>query len=831
MRFLLLLLFAIHSSLFTSHAQTTVRGVVEDSANHERLVSASVMYLRKGKTIKFARTNQQGEFAITVDHIELGDQLQATMMSYGKRRRGIPMNSTKPVTIALPSEAFALREVKVQGSRVTGRDTITFDLTRFANERDNSLKDVLRKLPGVDVSSSGMISYNNKAISRFTVEGLDLSGGRYNQLTENIKAKDVKKAEVVEHDQPIKALRDKVYSDDVSLNVTLKDEARDKLMATLRPYLLMDDPTHVGGSANIRQIGKKRQQMYDVGYDRKGGDFGLFSNILGYNYNRLSSASVPTWYSMPSLSAPLDEQRMRFNTSQRYGLNHIRKTKKGNELRVAAQYDRNVIRQETMNRTEYFLDGQEPTVTTEQQRKTIITDYFTAEAEHKLNTANTYGNELLRIKAEQGDGLSQLPELSQRVRVPKLDIEGSLYRMYPLKDGAQLTWKSILDYHHAVSDLYIDADRYRLRTNLWHTKHLLGWQRKSGRLTQTYDVSIEGEDVHVAQTDNLHLTLEARPRWQYQTSTLTLQLSPVLTFERFVRQQETMLWLHPSAYFVWKPDSRHELTFSSSYSHDTGNMSNYVLDEYRRNYRTWYKAGGFIPVSRQLYGSLRYQYKRPVHELFANASFTASRHWSNSTTDMQIIDGNYYYTLKELHSHGDQISGRVTVSKGFYSIKTKVSMGINGSISWGKQLSADNWYDYKTRSLTLMPGVIFSPKWCEFDYEGSFSFNGNETSGLSQTTLFNWRQRLTLTSTIGQFDFSWKFFHYHNELQAGHTLNTLLSDVSATWRMKNIRLKAELRNIFNKQAYEVTTYSGIATSTTSYGLRPRELIISVEFSL
>ena len=59
----------------------------------------------------------------------------------------------------------------------------------------------------------------------------------------------------------------------------------------------------------------------------------------------------------------------------------------------------------------------------------------------------------------------------------------------------------------------------------------------------------------------------------------------------------------------------------------------------------------------------------------------------------------------------------------------------------------------------------------------------------------------------------------------------LLSDVSVTWRLKTVRLKAALNNLFNKQAYEETTYTGIATSTTSYLLRPRELILSAEFSL
>jgi len=812
-------------------SQTTVKGVVEDSATHERLVNASVSYLRKGKTLKFARTDGQGQFAITVDKVEMGDQLQASMMSYGKRRRGVPLTVSKPIVLRLPAEAFVLKEVKVQGSRITGRrDTITYDLTRFATERDNSLKDVLKKLPGVDIARNGTISYNGKEISRFTLEGLDLTGGRYNLLTENVRAKDVKKAEIVEHDQPIKSLRDKIFSNDVGINITLKDEARDRLMATLRPYILFDDPTHVAGTANLRQIGKKRQMMYDIFYDRKGQGFGYFSNVLGYNYNRLTAASLPQWYTVPSLSSPIDDERLRFNTSQRYGLNRIQKTKGGDEIRVAAEYERSVVRQQTSNRTTYTYDDHQAE-TSEQLSKTITNDKFTAEIEHKVNTDTNYGNELLSIGASQGDGLSEVADLTQRIRVPHLDLSGSVYRLFPLKRGAQITWKSILDYHHGVGDLYVNGERSRLRTNHWHTRHLLNWQKKTGRLTRTYEGSIAVENVNVASTNNFHLSAELHPQLRYRDDQLRLSFEPRLAFERYARQQASMLCLHPTFSLDWQPDNRSELSVYSYYDNSIADMRNYALDEYRRDYRTWYRAGDIIPVTRRLYASLKYQYKRPIRELFARVSLSASRTWNNATTDMQIVDGNYYYTTKELHSHSNGLYGNAMISKGFAAINTKVSLGISGDINKGSQLSGDQWYDYTTRSLGITPGIIFSPKWCELDYEGSFSFNSNESAGASKATLFNWRQRLMITSTIGHVDLSWKLLHYRNEVQKGNAQYTLLSDVMATWRLKDVRLKAQLNNLFNKKAYETTTYSGLATSTTSYVLRPRELIITVEFNL
>ena len=828
MRQLLLLIFSL-SCCIRMDAQTAVRGVVEDSATHERLANASVTYLRKDKTLKFARTDKQGQFAINIDKVEMGDQVQATMMGYDKRRRGVPM-AGKQMTILLPARAFELKEVKVQGSRVTGRDTITYDLTRFATERDNSLKDVLKKLPGVDVAKNGTIAYNGKEISRFTVEGLDLTGGRYNQLTENIRAKDVKKAEIVEHDQPIKALEKRVMTDDVGMNVTLKDDARDKLMATLRPYLLLDDPTHVAGSANIRQIGKRKQRMYDAAYDRKGQDISESYSIMGFNWNRLSAATLPSWYTAPSLSTPIDADYLRFNTSQRYGVNQLTKTKGDDELRVSALYSRTVERQHTQNTSTYYLDDM-PTVTSEDKYLTIKSDHFATELEHKTNKENHYGNEVLRISASQDDGLSELKQLTQQVRMPQVDVSGSFYRLFPLHRASdQLTWKSILDYHHSVNDLYVDEERNRLRTNLWHTRHLLSWTRKSGLWTQQYEGSVMAENTHTEQ-DNWHLGVNANPSWQYKTEVFRLTLRPSVSLERFVRQRQTMLLLSPTASMNWQPSSRNEFTASAGYRESTGSVRNYGLDEYQRDYRTWYVSTGIIPTTSSLTGRLGYHYKRPIRELFLNASLTAGRTWSNTTTDMRIVDGCYYYSLKELHSHSDVISGELMGSKGFYDLHLKTSLSVEGSVSRGRQLSADRWIDYHSQSLNLSPTINFAPKWCEVEYQGRFSFYGNKASEQQMSTLFNWRQQLTLTSTINKVDLSWAFVHYRNELQEGHVMNTLLSNASVTWRLKKVRLKALLRNLFNKKDYVVTTYSGISTTTNSYVLRPRELVLSAEFSL
>ena len=583
----------------TLQAQTEISGYVEDSLSHNRLPNVSITLLRNGKPLKFTRSKADGSFTLSVDERHVADMLQATCMGYKKTKT--PVSSPKETIISMPSTAFVLKEVQVKGSRITGRDTVSFDLTRFADARDNSLKDVLKKLPGVDVAKNGQINYNGKPINRFTVEGLDLTGGKYNQLEENIKAKDVKKAEVIEHDQPIKALQNKTYTDNIAMNIALKDSARDRLMPTIKPYLLIGNHTYVGGEAILMQIGKKRQMMYDAAYDRTGKDLsGSLDELASYS-NRLSAASLPAWLSAPTLEAPIDEERLRFNTSQKYSVNHISKNKQDAETRLEASYVRSLVRQNRENTSIYDLGGEEPVTTTEQTRKTMKSDILNLEWENKLNQATHYGNEHFSLNAQQTDGLSAIDQsLTQRIRIPQLNIEGSLYRLFVWKKS-QLAWRSVADYHHGVADLYVNDERSRLRTNLWHTAHAVEWQKNRFHWSQRYQASIDFKDIIVGNqtsndkmSHNMDICAKLTPFWQYKTGDLRMYFSPTFIWERFTRQQKTLLTASPFVYLNKKIDFRRELTFYTGYNTSTGSPTTYAIDQYRRSYRSWYTSADIV---------------------------------------------------------------------------------------------------------------------------------------------------------------------------------------------------------------------------------------------
>lgn len=119
--------------------------------------------------------------------------------------------------------------VKMKPIRQVG-DTLNYNVSSFRGKDDHYLVDVLKKLPGIEVSENGTISYRGNSINRFNIEGQDLLGNRYNQATRNLPVDAVAQVQIMENDQPIRALKDNTPSERATLNIKLKRDYK------LRPF-------------------------------------------------------------------------------------------------------------------------------------------------------------------------------------------------------------------------------------------------------------------------------------------------------------------------------------------------------------------------------------------------------------------------------------------------------------------------------------------------------------------------------------------------------------------------------------------------------------------
>lgn len=827
---LLLLPFGLYVS-----AQQQVTGVVADSATQEPLPMAAVTLMRGGKPVAFTNADDKGAFSIAV---KAGDSLSVSFLGY--RKHTVRVSPGHHVSIQMAPEAFELREVQVKSGRIAGlRDTISYDLSKFADKRDNSLKDVLKKLSGVDVDKNGKISFNGKDISRFTVEDLDLTGGRYDRLNETLKPEDVDRAEVIQHDQPVKALRDKVFTDDVAMNIKLKPGARDKWMATLRPAADVAFPlkgTEPMGGADVLQIGRKRQSLYDAEYDRSGSDLSRSNDVLavGGTTGYGSGADVPQWLAQPELAAPIDDNRLRFNRSYSLNVKHTAKTAKGSDRRITAGYAHSNEEQTISNTSSYYLGGFTVETTDETDYSCIKRDNVYVDFTSTLNNEKVYGNEYFLAEATRREGVSHIEgtaqgTTAQTVKTPEMRLLNNFSRLFTLGDNT-LAVRSTADFHYAPFSLNVDGTTEELKNLLWHTDNNAETVLPGRYFTQKYKVGFAIEHLNL-RGRNTSVEVYATPGVEYRRGSMRLNLSLPVRWQRLTAQNINQLYVSPSLYLNLKTGMRSELTAWGGYAMKPGEWNSFALDEYAFDYRTTYATCGVVPVDRTLSAYITYDYKRPVKELFWSFTASYSHTRSNLMTDMTIADGRYRYYVAERDNSRQSAFVKAQVSKGFFCLHLKTLLALLYAYSEGGLLSMSTITGYRAHTFTMSPEVTFSPSFGTFYYAGQFTVNGMNTDETAQNMLFCWRQNLSYTQTIGNVDITLSAVHYRNELQSAQTVNTLLADAGVVWRLKKVRLQAELRNIFNRRNYAVTYYGSASSSTTYYNLRPREIILSAQISL
>ena len=144
-------------------------GTVTDAENNQPLEAVMISVMRGNITIDYALTDAKGRYSLAWKHSGTL-QLSASLLGYKREVRDISTAGTQ--NFNLQSEAIALKEVQIRPGRIhTRKDTVRYDLAQFASSKDVHIKDVLKKLPGVDVDENGIVKLDEleKAITPETI--------------------------------------------------------------------------------------------------------------------------------------------------------------------------------------------------------------------------------------------------------------------------------------------------------------------------------------------------------------------------------------------------------------------------------------------------------------------------------------------------------------------------------------------------------------------------------------------------------------------------------------------------------------------------------------
>ena len=279
--------------------------------------------------------------------------------------------------------------------------------------------------------------------------------------------------------------------------------------------------------------------MYDAIYDRRGRDVAQSGITFVYDFMAPQPVSLSSWYSVPTLRAPIEAERLRFNTSQSYSINRLTKTKNDKELRITADYYRNVLRQNTSNSSNLLLCQNTYNyyrkAANDAERRRIQLQH-----RQEINTEKRYGSIRFSVNAEQDDALSGLEStghnnISQRVRTPKVNVKGYITSSQNNEHGT-LSLQSIVDYHYSRNDLYINADQEKINSNLWHNNNEVSWRTSKNGFTQNYNFSIDLQHLNV-HNGHTQIAFHSSPSLNYEKGKWRATVRQELDLEYLTQQR------------------------------------------------------------------------------------------------------------------------------------------------------------------------------------------------------------------------------------------------------------------------------------------------------
>ncbi|MDE6276640.1 MAG: TonB-dependent receptor, partial [Muribaculaceae bacterium] len=209
-------------------------------------------------------------------------------------------------TVKLSENAIALKEAVVTGIRTPVKvmeDTIEFSAESYKTQPNAVVEDLLKRLPGVEVSSDGKITSNGKEVTKILVDGKEFFGDDPTVASRNLPVNMVEKLQVVDRKSDLARLTGVDDGEEETvINLTVKKNMKNGWFGNVEAGYGWGDKSRYNGSFNINRFWNENQITFlgsanninaptftdGAGgrFRRFGGDNGLTSaQAFGVNFN------------------------------------------------------------------------------------------------------------------------------------------------------------------------------------------------------------------------------------------------------------------------------------------------------------------------------------------------------------------------------------------------------------------------------------------------------------------------------------------------------------------------------------------------------------------
>lgn len=844
--FFFLLLFPM--SVWAQETVLVFKGAVTE-ANGKGIANVLCKVLNaKDSLLAYSISRSDGQYILKC-------KKQATKLSFAKMgfaTQCIPVEKEKlRYDVQLIEKSYAIDEVVVKADPITRKkDTLNYHVESFREKEDYSIEDVLKHMPGIEVLPSGQIMYQGNSINKVNIEGLDLMGDQYNQATQNMPAEAVSTIQVMENNQPIRALEGKVHNNRATLNIKLKKNYK------MRPF--GDAEVGVGGTPVVWdgsltgiQVARKNQLLFTGALNNRGASLRSLqsgmSNFTGiYTQEPLPA---PFLYSATNRRPPISPLYYLDNRSYFAGVNYLHAFTPYSTLRFNLLYNHEGENREDSTRNEYYAAD---TVSVfDNNRLQAREDVVKGQVRYELNGKKVYVENILsgqwqdmrsnnRNVTNVGsvvEDIDRKPYYLQNVANVNLTTPARIYtlasivRTYQTREHLSAVWTA--DNEHERQD-------YRL--NHWFMRHRLstafdvaGYPLTLGYIVE-YKHNRLHDTKHTATSSYWLHTLE--PSYQIEWSGGNIELLLPVEYIRtrcgWRTKNDRNVLFSPSLDVSQRFGYLLRLDASVAYNQNASNTDPWFNGTMMNNYRTFTVGKDSLSVQRTTLANLRLSYLNTV-TLF---SWNLYAGWTRSTSD-HYFESLYlpdYTLIAPVWDDRTKTTWSVALSCRKNFREAHLSLNGQTDYSYNKEYVAQNeradYLRYHALHATLSTqwsGLSwFQPK---LTLAGNLSWKKPDAFSATDNLLKNAYYSLTMDfypiSKLRLYaDFSQSVFEIaHSHYSVNSFLNAgLRYDFHPRWTVS-----ADLSNLLNRKDYEVSLYQGANFQYYRVPLRGREFLVSLRF--
>lgn len=853
----LITIYILLASCLSMMSQTLVEGTVSENLSGKSITGANVMAKNlNGKLIGFSTSDDNGNFSIKLAESPDSIIVSATMLGYKPYANPVKLDG-KPISILMEEGSLQLQEVVVKGNRIRENgDTITYNVSSFAQKQDKTIGDVLKRMPGIDVAHNGKIQYQGTDINKFYIEGNDLLGGKYGIATNGIAHDDIGAVEVMENHQPMQVLRGLSFSDQAAINLKMKNKSKATFLVhgTLGGGWSQQPKGMLWQGDIFTMMVTGKYQMITTFKGNNSG-INLSDQLIDFTLDR-SDETLSGYISLSSPSTPnLQKNRSFLNRSWMVSSSHLLKTNKSGEFKAQVDYFNDRVTASGESTTTYFLESGDKIIQENKNslaHRNALTGKFSYEANEKTYFLNNTLTTDLSWDNLSLNTSGSVPN-TQNARMPEYAVSNLLKIIKRFGNNKLVTFTSRNEWTSLPERLSVNHDGENYGQNIsqhsFYTDERASLGFVFNRILLSLEAGVSGffrnldtdlwgvENMDVINNEELttnYLRIFAAPKfeWSYKKLELTLNV-PINLYCYFfsgAMANRTEFFISPSLTAKFKLTPRMTLSLKGGLRRSPASL-HYIHDSsILTDYRSFNSGVDDYYTSSGQSVSATYSYRNAQIGMFLMAAGAYGWNKSKVGTVQQII-GDYIF-----HSYRSQPSDSRTASVFCNASKTldfmRGSVGIKATYgrSENNLLSQGIPTTYNNDAFSLSPSIngnisSFFNWTLRFTWDKSMLNISNMDNRSSQNFIYSGNITLTPCSLItwtagGEF--------YRNEIESGKYKNMLMLDTKLSFNIsKRIEISASVTNILNKKSYSYTTYGPVSQYERSSQLRGREFLISI----